>query len=560
MLDLFSLLFPKDAKNVLVTRDYTFLRDLNIETLVKKEFSFPGIVDDWQDLSYNCLGLVRADSSAKESEELSDLITKEDVQRPMGMIFADLTTDLRTLTYRQQVMAEIYDNPEIQEKVLRTVAMITTSYKKYRMEHLHNYKGLVENFPDFSDARSEGLRNLTGFIEEIKQSDKYQGMCEFLDFMNNKLEGGVFMVRYDKKGWPASISTVELVRKDAEQPLESVYARIIGQEEFAKVQEDNGKRQLQGEAECGGFDHGRPFLRGLGEVLHTVIESEINKVADRVSSQQHDLKRIGKELAFYIGFARFFKGLEKKGLNITMPSLLPMDERQMHIKGAYNPLINEVKQDEPAVVVNDINHDPNQNMFVITGPNQGGKTTYVKTLGLIQVLAQAGLYVPASEAEISVVDGIYTHFISPDDITKGEGRLKNEFRRMAEILLNNATPYSLVILDEPTGGTSYEEGGEEALKILIGLHKNATATYMTTHIHPITEQVRNEVLPCARNLQVSFIEDRNRIIYTHKIIPGSSGKSFAGHVARETGLTEENIQSSIKVRAQKGGYSDLLRD
>jgi DNA mismatch repair protein MutS len=105
----------------------------------------------------------------------------------------------------------------------------------------------------------------------------------------------------------------------------------------------------------------------------------------------------------------------------------------MTVRNARNPLLVKDGHDGHRVVPNDIGYLPNQNVFVITGPNNGGKTTYVTTVGLVQLMSQKGLFVPAESAEVSFVDRIYTHFVTPDDITKGEGRYRNELMRVKEI-------------------------------------------------------------------------------------------------------------------------------
>ena len=156
------------------------------------------------------------------------------------------------------------------------------------------------------------------------------------------------------------------------------------------------------------------------------------------------------------------------------------------------------------------------------------------------------------------MDGIYTHFITPDDIAQGEGRYRNELRRMKEIF-EKATPYSLVILDEPCGGTRYEEGLRQSLAILDGFHKLGSATYFTTHMHPLTKEVDKGRYPAARNLTVEWKYVDHRMIYTYKINPGASDKSYGEEIAREMGLMPENIEETLFQKAEEGGYGEILR-
>jgi DNA mismatch repair protein MutS len=197
-------------------------------------------------------------------------------------------------------------------------------------------------------------------------------------------------------------------------------------------------------------------------------------------------------------------------------------------------------------------------MFVITGPNNGGKTTYVRTVGLVQLMSQKGLFVTAESAEVSFVDGMYTHFVTPDDITKGEGRYRNELIRVKEIF-EEATPYSLVILDEPCGGTSYEEGCRQSLVVLDGIHKLGPATYYTTHMHPVAEAVDSGRYPAARNLSVECRYDGKKIKYTYKVKAGASDRSYGEEIARDIGLMPEKIEELVAKGAEKRGYAEIIR-
>ena len=231
----------------------------------------------------------------------------------------------------------------------------------------------------------------------------------------------------------------------------------------------------------------------------------------------------------------------------------------MTVRNARNPLLIEAKSDGRKIIPNDIVNNTDENMYIITGPNNGGKTTYVKTIGLIQLLSQKGLFVPAESADVSFLDGIYTHFISPDDITKGEGRYRNELRRIKEIF-EKATPYSLVILDEPCGGTSYEEGQRQSLALLDGFHRLGSTTYFTTHMHLLTKEIDSGRYPAARNLSVECMYDGKEITYTYKVLTGAFGKSFGEEIARELGLMPDDIKETVFRRAEEEGYRDKLRE
>ncbi len=270
----------------------------------------------------------------------------------------------------------------------------------------------------------------------------------------------------------------------------------------------------------------------------------------------NEFTKIMSPLDYYLGFANFFLGLKKNRFDVCRPQILK--KRKVNIKNAWNPIMLDHKLENDKIVCNNIKYDPNENIFLITGANNGGKTSYVKTVGIIQLMAQCGLYVPAKSAEVSIVDGIYTHFITPDDITKGEGRYKNELRRMRKIF-ENATPFSLLLVDEPCGGTSYEEGQEQSMLFLKALHTLGCATYFTTHMHALTEKIENEEFPAAKNLQVEHLNENGKLIPTYKIKSGAAGKSYGNEIAQEMGLGIKDVFKIISNNAMKAGYEQLLR-
>jgi DNA mismatch repair protein MutS len=174
------------------------------------------------------------------------------------------------------------------------------------------------------------------------------------------------------------------------------------------------------------------------------------------------------------------------------------------------------------------------------------------------LLSQKGLCGPAESAEVSLAEGVYTHFVAPDDLTKGEGRYRNELRRMKEIF-ERATPFSLVILDEPCGGTSFEEGQRQSLALLDGFHRLGSTTYFTTHMHMVAREVDSGRYPAAKNLSVECSYDGKRIHYTYKVREGAFGKSFGEEIAREIGLMPEGITETISKRAEEKGFKSILR-
>ena len=177
---------------------------------------------------------------------------------------------------------------------------------------------------------------------------------------------------------------------------------------------------------------------------------------------------------------------------------------------------------------------------LITGPNMAGKSTYIRQVALITLLAHTGSFVPAVAARIDLVDRIFTRIGASDDLTRGQSTFMVEMTETANIL-NNATPRSLIVLDEIGRGTSTFDGLSLAWSIVEHLHNQVGAkTLFATHYHELTELAQR--LPRLKNFNVAVREWRDQIVFLRKIVEGGTDKSYGIHVARLAGVPKEVLE------------------
>jgi DNA mismatch repair protein MutS len=177
---------------------------------------------------------------------------------------------------------------------------------------------------------------------------------------------------------------------------------------------------------------------------------------------------------------------------------------------------------------------------LITGPNMAGKSTYIRQVALITLLAHTGSFVPAVEARIDLVDRIFTRIGASDDLTRGQSTFMVEMTETANIL-NNATSRSLIVLDEIGRGTSTFDGLSLAWSIVEHLHNQVGAkTLFATHYHELTELAQR--LPRLKNFNVAVREWRDQIVFLRKIVEGGTDKSYGIHVARLAGVPQEVLE------------------
>jgi DNA mismatch repair protein MutS len=185
-------------------------------------------------------------------------------------------------------------------------------------------------------------------------------------------------------------------------------------------------------------------------------------------------------------------------------------------------------------------NDASPQIALITGPNMAGKSTYIRQVALITLLAHTGSFVPAAGARIDLVDRIFTRIGASDDLTRGQSTFMVEMTETANIL-NNATPRSLIVLDEIGRGTSTFDGLSLAWSIVEHLHNQVGAkTLFATHYHELTELAQR--LPRLKNFNVAVREWRDQIVFLRKIVEGGTDKSYGIHVARLAGVPNEVLE------------------
>jgi DNA mismatch repair protein MutS len=220
---------------------------------------------------------------------------------------------------------------------------------------------------------------------------------------------------------------------------------------------------------------------------------------------------------------------------------------ELLIVAGRHPVIEELlRQKGERFVPNDLCFEPgHQQLLLITGPNMGGKSTYLRQAALIVLMAQMGSFVPARQAKLPITDRIFTRIGASDNLARGRSTFLVEMSEVAAIL-NHATPSSLVLLDEVGRGTSTFDGLSIAWAVVEHLQRHTRArTLFATHYHELTELA--ELLPGIQNVHVSVKETPSEIIFLRRVEPGSADKSYGIEVARLAGLPRSVIERAREV-------------
>ena len=376
-------------------------------------------------------------------------------------------------------------------------------------------------------------------------------------------EGGVIRPGFDAecdrlraaarsgKTWIAELEAAERERTGIAS-LKVGYNRVFGyylevtKTHQARVPADYERRQTLTTAER----YVTPELKRLeGEVLgaeeklRQAEHARFQEVREAAAGHAEALAETAGALADLDALAALAEAASRWGY--VRPAVHGGD--RLVLRGARHPVV-ERALGPGRFVPNDVVLEPAaRQILLITGPNMAGKSTYLRTVGLLAVMAQAGSFVPAAEAEIGVVDRLFTRVGAADAVAAGQSTFMVEMVEVAAIL-RDATPRSLVLLDEVGRGTSTYDGLALAWAITEELHKDAGArarTLFATHYHELTRLARE--LPRLVNLHVRVREVGDDVVFLHEVAEGPADRSYGIHVARLAGLPSPVLQRARRI-------------
>ncbi|HUJ08831.1 MAG TPA: DNA mismatch repair protein MutS [Verrucomicrobiae bacterium] len=223
------------------------------------------------------------------------------------------------------------------------------------------------------------------------------------------------------------------------------------------------------------------------------------------------------------------------------------DGEGIEIVDGRHPVLEQTLIEERFVPNDTLLDNVGNQILIITGPNMAGKSTYIRQVALLVLMAQVGSHIPAARATVGLVDRIFTRVGANDDLARGQSTFMVEMNETANIL-NNATPKSLIVLDEIGRGTSTFDGLSIAWAVAEHLHTAVGArTLFATHYHELTELAAT--LPRVKNYNVAVREWHEQVIFLHKILPGGTDKSYGIQVARLAGLPKAVVTRAKEVLA-----------
>lgn len=378
-------------------------------------------------------------------------------------------------------------------------------------------------------------------------------------------EGGIFRTGYNAhldelraastegKQWIAALQTREIERTGIKS-LKVRFNKVFGY--FIEVTKANLPQVPSDYLRKQTIVNGERFITPeLKECESKILGAEDKSIAleaelfqelrDLVTAKTAEIQQTADALASLDVLASFAE--RAMACRYVRPAIL--SSGILEIRGGRHPVVERLP-DSGRFVPNDtlLDRDANQ-LMILTGPNMAGKSTYIRQVALIVIMAQMGAFVPADSVRMGVVDRVFTRVGAGDDITRGRSTFMVEMQETANIL-NNATPRSLIVLDEIGRGTSTFDGISIAWSVVEYLHNHAgvkAKTLFATHYHELTDIALS--LPGVKNYNVRVSERNDRIVFLRKIEPGAADKSYGIQVARLAGLPAEVVERAKEILA-----------
>lgn len=565
----FSILSPLDRDNVYRQLSATACHDLGLETLCRELTNDP-----------------------KER----NIITA---------VLSNMTADQKTARYRQEVFRDVLALPELRTKMTELFDKIEFIrnfgstridndekiglwHLLHRLDELKDYILCVESMREcLSDERitSEGLTGFKKYLDSLyddacfaeMKKDIFELKQKTADIrsvtiginVNERFEAvsmGLISINdttFKKSNiisnFADAISSKDKIQKGCDwngnmhyqliekEKTESVMKFMENLSGFMTIRDkpfmDAGIRSTIVNAANGDGVQNSTFY--LDKILNKILDSLVKKLQNTLSKYADiaiiNITQLIPEFMYYIRFAEFVSKYREKGYSFCEPQVLDSDRNDMDAQGLYNLKLALNSMPMEDIVCNDLIFDKAHTIYILTGANRGGKTTLTQAVGLMYVLAQGGISVPASSFSYKPVDCIYTHFPADEDKTMDLGRLGEECVRFKEIY-TECTSDSLLLLNETFSTTSFEEGYYIARDSVKALIKKQVRTIFNTHMHKLASDA-DEMNKDGNSSMVSSLimrsDEGKRSFKVEIALP--EGSSYARDIAEKYGVTYEML-------------------
>lgn len=535
-------------------------------------------------------------------EFLLDALTKQRYERDhIRKIMTRVTDDPEVIRYRCDVFEDFLRFPKLRDAMEELVVKLADlrdieRFQKdqegsalwslvNRLREIDDYVTCITAMKDVLeelDVKSEGMLTLRQIIRDISADSGFPELRQDIDETFEKvrrIKSITIGVNLDSMLRPASAGVVSLNdieyresnlmrrfmnfadRKDElHHGTDTGSIRVFHPATPIKAVEFNRKIELNDNMT--GVRTRTSVVTGADSLSNAIKDTVTNIMKQTVNEIKNTIRRyvnisgymlinLMPEILFYIRWAELIEKIMATGMPVCKAQILPPEQRDCSFKGLYNLklAINKAGGEDINIITNDIDFNDDMRIFILTGPNRGGKTIFTQAWGIAMLLAQLGIYVPAESAAISPCDNIFTHFPADENDTVDLGRLGEESKRLAEIF-EQATERSIMLLNESLATTSVTEGLFIAKDVVRAMRYLGTRCIFNTHMHDLARSVdalNEEVEGTSKAASlVTGVHDGERSFKVSLLPP--QGVSYAKDIALKYGVSFRQIKESIDSR------------
>lgn len=494
--------------------------------------------------------------------------------------YSDLTlekffsTDPDVLCYRQDIVADLVEHPELYDVFCRSVSEIqnVTDLRKVlssdfsvdsalsAVRYLEMYEELVDLFADaFSnleqtgtqDIQSEGMKQFRELVYAVSRSEEYQNLKREMAATGKNfgyLKSVTIGINLDDNLRPKEAGIISVNEKEFSQGsiIDKLMKHRLNDRQVMMTPLYPLQKGLHGEEQ-------KSLNYTIGSALQTIFEKSLRSfeplIQNYYKANTAMFAALLDDIRFLTAGVKFIRDMQNRGYEMCRPQICPAEEKACELQQVYNPML-AMRGVEKTVVSNEFVLDERGRFYIVTGPNHGGKSIFAYSVGMAQALCQLGLFVPAHQAKMSPVTGIFTHFPVSDENNYGKGRLESECARLSEILCQ-LSDTDMLLMDESFSSTSGLEAGYIASEVLTGIGVIGCCGLFVTHIHDLPMKVAEyNSYPGNRskidNL-VAQMEDVEGGVRSYRISRTTpDGLSYARDIAARYGLNLQEIVAEYR--------------
>lgn len=563
-MDKLSLLFPDEREYEYKTLDATVCNDLSID------FICDALTED-------------AFEKAIIKKTMTKLYTAPEVITYRADIFEDLLKFPQLCDKLERLLHKLNDLRELKkmQKDTEASSMWTLINRLREIDDYINCISEMKQALESVDIQSQGLKKLQSFVCDIYNSSGFPELKSDIEETFKKaqnMKSATIGVNFDNMLRPKSAGVITLNDKEfTDSGLLKNFMNFAGRQKNElhhgtdvegirhfhpanpKTDKmDAGLINSQGASMVclgletpvtGGDNLSSSIQKAVTDILKKVVK-EIQSVLQKyVDISGYSLVNLTPEIIFYIRWAVLIAKIKELGLPMCKSSVIDIERREFHAEQIYNLklAIKMTRGEKIDVITNKSDFDENGRIYIMTGPNRGGKTTFTQAVGIAFLMAQNGIFAPAQSLEFSPCDSIFTHFPADENQTVDLGRLGEESKRLSEIF-EQATDKSLLLLNETLATTNVEEGVFLARDIVRFMKYLGVRAIYNTHMHDLARGLDkfNEETEGSSRIEslVTGIENGARSF--HVAVAPPQNVSYAKDIAIKYGITFEQLKSNVK--------------